>query len=844
MLELPLAMRVRLFLCITLLLLCHPQLWPQAVTMQFPQAEQQHPAAAAASPQAADSSAPPASALPDAPDLDSTLPEAHVVPMPPKGTPVKLIADTQTRSSAEHANIYTLDGHVVIYYRNYIVHADHATYNDNSSEIVAYGHMIVDGGADDEHFESTHGTINVQDDTGHFYDVQGTLGVREVRKGKAVFTSPNPYAITGKEVFQLGKGKYRVFHGTMTSCRLPDPDWRVFSNNILLGDSKATTSNAVFQMLHVPIFYLPYLTHPVGENMRESGILLPYFGNNTTKGLLLGEGFYLTLGRSADLTVESQYFSKRGFAPAGMFRYKGLGENFANIHFHSLLDRGFQSSPGVFVNQGGIDIVGDGRYDFDPDTRAVIDAEYLSSYIYRLTFEENYAIAINSEVKSQAFVTHADHDIWTSVRTNRYQSFQGSAVPGDEIRIIHLPEIDVDAADRQIGVSPFVWGVSGSAAALSRYEYPSFRTTAEVPRTDIYPRLSMPLHFDGWSVRPEAAVRETWYGKSQYPVSLDQFPTIRSAGTSRTDIETGVEFRPPALERDFSAPWLRHLLGGDLRHAIEPDIQYRYVTGINNFRDILRFDDVDVASNTNEIFYSMTQRLFLRHLHPHPCKGDEALGPDDLCGGGTVDWISWQLGQKYYFEPDFDHAITRKTPNSLLTTLDLTGVDFLSGPRHYSPIISRLRIQTSAATNAEWDLDYDTKTGRITSSNVYAGYQHGDYRFQFGDSYLNSPVGVSPGTAPPAPGTNNSYNQIHLAAVYGSETKPGLSLGVNSAYDLVHEQLQYGGLQTVYNWNCCGLGFGLRRFSLGSVRDDTEYIYFFNLAGFGSLGTAHLARIF
>jgi len=96
---------------------------------------------------------------------------------------------------------------------------------------------------------------------------------------------------------------------------------------------------------------------------------------------------------------------------------------------------------------------------------------------------------------------------------------------------------------------------------------------------DIYPRLSMPLHFDGWTFRPEAAVRATWYGKSQFPAGLEQIPVVRGAGTSRTDVETGFDFRPPALERDFSAPWLEHLLGGDVRHTIEPDVSYRYVTG-------------------------------------------------------------------------------------------------------------------------------------------------------------------------------------------------------------------------------------------------------------------------
>ncbi|MGC2620342.1 MAG: LPS assembly protein LptD, partial [Acidobacteriaceae bacterium] len=517
-------------------------------------------------------------------------------------------------------------------------------------------------------------------------------------------------------------------------------------------------------------------------------------------------------------------------------------------------------------------------------------------YVYRLTFEEDYAIAIDSEVKSQAFVTHEDRDTWVSLRMNRYQNFQNANIPGDEVRILHLPEIDVDAADRRLGgaasETPLMWGFSGSAAALSRYDYPSFRTSASVPRVDFSPRISAPLHFDGWTFRPEAAIRETWYGKSQDNADLEQIPIVHKEGLARTDVAMGFDLRPPALERDFTAPWLERFLKADVRHTIEPDLQYRYVTGINNFRDVLRFDDVDVASNTNEAEYGLTQRLFLRNVRPRPCRKDEAPGSGAAaaatgdqaegepaaaipgssplavaewggnsgnmangsgeavaqaadahaqCGSGTREWITWRVAQKYYFEPYFDHALTRGTPNPLETTLDFTGVDFLTEPRHNSPVISRLRMQTTTATDVEWDLDYDVKEGKITSSNVFAGYQNGMYRFQFGDSYVNVPLGTTPlTTARPitltSPDVRNPFNQIHLLGVHGAASKLGLSEGLSAAYDLVHQQLQYGSAQAQYNWNCCGIDFQYRRFSLGSIRDDTEYFWSINLAGFTNVG--------
>ena len=179
---LPLVMRARIFLCITLLYLCHPQLWPQAVTKQFP------PAAGA--PNAV------ADELPDDPSAAADIPVAKVIPAPQTGVPVEIHANKQR----EQNNVYTLTGNVLIAYKSYIVQADTVTYNRDTGDIVAEGHLIVDGSPDNEHITATHGMMNLDEDTAHFYDVVGTLGVAAIGPhSRMVFTSPNPFAITGRE---------------------------------------------------------------------------------------------------------------------------------------------------------------------------------------------------------------------------------------------------------------------------------------------------------------------------------------------------------------------------------------------------------------------------------------------------------------------------------------------------------------------------------------------------------------------------------------------------------------------------------------------------------------------
>ena len=269
------------------------------------------------------------------------------------------------------------------------------------------------------------------------------------------------------------------------------------------------------------------------------------------------------------------------------------------------------------------------------------------------------------------------------------------------------------------------------------------------------------------------------------------------------------------------------------------------MTGVNHFPETLRFDLTDALTDTSEVEYGLTQRLFLRHLHPVPCKGDEALGPAKTCGGGTVDWLTWTVAQRHYFDPTFGGAVVAGQRNVFTSTLDLTGVAFVSGPRSSSPVISRLRLRTTSATDLQWDLDYDVHSGRLSASNLFASYRLRSYFFSLGDARLFNllPQVTSLPNAPNpnSTSTESAFNQLHLAAIYGSPTKHGFSGGMNLGYDLVENQRQFLGAQGGYNRDCCGFAVEVRQYSLGSgvnqIRNDTQYLFSFTLAGVGSAGS-------
>ena len=770
--------------------------------------------------------------LPDDPGQE-ILPLAQIEPAPPAGAPVRWEArrQSQSRTSGE----WVLEGDVVGYYDGYVLHASKVIYHPSSSEVEVEGPLSLDGGPEDIHLTAERGDLRINMHTARFFNVHGSLGVRTAGR-TTVYSTANPFRFSGRVLLQMGDGNYRIVDGAMTNCRLPRPDWQIISRSIDVSNRIASTRSSSFRFLGIPLFYLPYLRHPIDDTGRESGLLIPVVSNSSIKGFIVGEQAYWAINRSMDMVVGSEYFSKRGWAPNGDFRYKGAGDDHLLVRWNALFDRGVEQAvaatattpaSAVLVNQGGVDVAAQGRKDLGAETRVAGIVEYLSSYVYRLVFNDNFSQAISSEVASNVSLTHSANGLLPSVSLERFQAFANS-VTGAEVRIIHLPNARYDALDRPLGDSPFYAGASASVGYLNRSE-PHFHAR-NLGRMDLYPHLSLPLNADGWSLVPALALRNTFYSASQYPDltgARNGVPSIRHELLDRADVEASADLRPPVLLRDFSVSGWNRIL----RHVIEPQISYRYVNGIGyKAQNVIRTDTTDIAADTNELGYSLTQRLYLRPIHPQPCAAADGAAPGSGCPPPSREWASWQIAQKYYFDPSFHGALIPGRRNVFDTTLDLTPISFLTKNRNLSPVISRMRFEAIDNLRIEWDLDYDPKAGRMGADNVFAGYSFGRTTVGIGHALLNAvdEAGSSASTI--------KSQQLQPFFTIGKPTRAGFNLAANGGYDFVQGQVQYAGVQANYNWNCCGLSFGYRRFELGSVRDETQYLYSFTIANFGSVG--------
>ncbi|HEV7553764.1 MAG TPA: LPS assembly protein LptD [Candidatus Angelobacter sp.] len=763
------------------------------------------------------------------------------------------------RECEQAGKIYTLRGDVQIQFAGYTFHGDLVTYDSASGDVTAKGHASLNGGQRDIHISASEGTYNLHSQTGKFYDVHGSTGARF--KGRSVtLTSSSPLSFSGKLVEQTGPDEYVLHHGSVTSCELPHPKWTFTAARIILKvGSSAHVYNTTFRLKGVPVFYLPYASPPVERLGRESGFLIPNFGTSNTKGTVIGDAFYWAINRSMDATLGGEYLSKRGWAFQENYRYRPNELSFINLTYFGVLDRGITTTSvnqaGQTVSQtakqGGEDVKLNAATTFAHDVRGVASIDYLSSFIFRLAFTENFSQAVDSEVKSAAFLTKNVQGFSFNGFVARYQNFQ-SSTNNNAITILHAPGVELSSVDRKFFGMPIYWSYDVDGGGLRRSQ-PGFVTPGLVGRLDVDPAVSLPIFFKGWTFRPEVQLRNTIYSQQQ--------STVQSVSIAHHDlfnrrtIASSIELRPPVLSRIFDGT----VAGRKLKHTIEPRIVYRYTNGVEKFSSIIRFDFRDILSNTNEVEFGLLQRLFTRRERSG-CKQETVVSntaapaktPSRAAAcspAGADEFISWEVKMKYFADPTFGGAVVPGTRNVLTTTAAFTGIAFLTDPRRFSPVVSRLRVRTSSNSDLEWQLDYDSKKGRINSSTLYTGFHFGDFFVGASHAYLQVPGEVvddpvtgaalptciphvfnQPACVPPL------FNQVRAQLGYGSPTKRGWSAATNIGFDREFNLLQYSAAQTSYNWDCCGVSFEYRRFSLGSVRNENQYRFAFTLANIGSFG--------
>jgi LPS-assembly protein len=229
-------------------------------------------------------------------------------------------------------------GNVEIYYNNYILTADKVTYDQTLNKLTAEGNAQL---------KDPNGQITRAD------VFEATDDFRDAFIQKLSVITADDTRIAAERAIRKEGNVTEFEKGKFTPCRnepgMP-PLWCVGAARIIHDQAAGTITyqDAQFQLLGVPIIFLPYFQHPDPSVKRQSGFLMPSYSQSTTLGFSVEVPYYFALAPNYDFTFRPKVFTERGVLWQGDWRHR-LATGQYTINFAAIDDEtgpGFNSDLG------------------------------------------------------------------------------------------------------------------------------------------------------------------------------------------------------------------------------------------------------------------------------------------------------------------------------------------------------------------------------------------------------------------------------------------------------------------------------------------------------------------
>lgn len=738
---------------------------------------------------------------------------------------LEIQADVQEKVGS----LYRLRGHVVIRYRDMTLKADEVTYDDDSGEATVTGNVELVRATETVRAES--GTYNLRTGVGKFIRVRALVQIKP-EPDPDLLLSPNPFYFEAAWVERRADGSYVAHHGWVTNCTPESAKWklRAARADIRPGE-RVTLFASSFHLGPIPLLFSPYFTLPRERRPRRTGFLLPAAGNNSRKGVTVGEGFFWAINAHADLLIGAEYFSKRGWSRQAQLRVLPTAGSSVLVTYFGVSDRGIVTPAGARIDQSGefAHVFTEGS--LGRGFRGVADITHLSSLRFRLGFSETFNEAVVSEVHATAFLSNNPDTYYFNGFFRRYRNFEIlqlldplAPLPESAVTLTNAPAFEFGSRPRALPRLPLYLSFDTSVSGVRRSDR-RIQTPALVQRFDLYPRATFPLLRSPYlHLTPTVGFRYTHYG-----ARLVDAPTVPGCAPDgrvgprvlncplrRLLGEASLDLRLPSLARIYERPTSRY------KHVVETQAVYRYVNGTRNFEQLLRLDETDILTDTSEIEYAVTNRLFSRRAGRPPAPAATPAGGDSV-----QEVFSWRLAQKYFFDPDLRGALLPGRRNLVAALASLTGYAWADSPRRFSPLVSTLKITPGRRYDTEWRLDYDVGRNKAVNSRVtLSTLLWREFRASLAHFVTRNDPLLQPRS-----------HQLRFLVSYGQLNRRGLNAAFGATWNIRQDFFQNTMVQVAYNWDCCGIAFEFRRLGLGPLRSENQFRLAFTVANLGTFGT-------
>ncbi len=554
-----------------------------------------------------------------------------------KDTPIHVEADSVEGVSGDKA-VY--QGDVVVTQGNKKITADTITLHQQENIAVAEGNV---------HFSD--GQVETVSDKATT-SLDTDLATLEVAKYQFLCESGRGDAAV---IHRTGKNFYKLEDGSLTSCPEGNNAWRLKASSIEIdqNDEEATFYNPRIEIAHVPVFYLPYLTVPIGDT-RKTGFLFPSVSLDTRDGFGMEVPIYWNLAPNYDLRTNFNYMEKRGTQLDAAFNYlTEFGKGGIDLEYLPE-DEKFKEKGerwGVSWTHSG---VLQEAWKFNVEYSEVSDISYFSDLSSGIGNREDGQLLQSGEVsyRSQSWDT-----------TLRVRDFQVLSTGTYPYRL--MPQIEYNYYAPQF-YSKLDFDL---LSHVSRFETDD-NDSPSATRLHFEPTLTLPLATTWGSLTAEAKLYQTYYEQD--------IDGITDTDDSTKDLEeqasrTIPQFRVHSgivLQRDNS------LITG-YTQTLEPQVQYLYVENkdqsdiysgydttklqldYNGLFRSQKYSSIDYIAPANQISYGASSRFFDEDFRERMNISfgqivylDDSYN-DDVSGDTSSSYSAWALETEFNYDDTY-----------------------------------------------------------------------------------------------------------------------------------------------------------------------------------------------
>jgi lipopolysaccharide assembly outer membrane protein LptD (OstA) len=682
-------------------------------------------------------------------------------------------------------------------------YADRIDYYQDTHKMVAVGHVQLSQA--DTIISADRMEFNTETRTGVFYNAWGMASLGD-RVDKVFFGGMEPdMMFEGQTVEKIGPKSYKVTRGRFTTCVQPTPRWEITSSSVIITlEHYAVLRNPIIRVKHVPVFYLPIIYYPTKKEDRATGFLLPTYGSSTLRGFTFSEAFFWAINRSQDLTLMYDWFKKTGQGFGGEYRYVRTPASQGYFSAYSLNEHEYTDQSGTLQPaKRSYQLRGAANEVLTPHLRAGGRITWFTDVVTQQSYNANILDASRSQ---RTIVGNLVGSWWGSTTRGSFERNEYFSNNTDSSLMGAAPRVTFSRGERPVGGLPIYFGLGAEYVNLQRGNTnASGSTTDLVSRVDVSPTVRIPFtKFPFLSVNSSVSWRGTYWNQSWDP----ETHAILEPSISRRLFDLQSNISGPVVNRIFDTP--KSGYAEKLKHTIEPFLNLRYTTSVDNFYRIIQWESVDsIVGGVTQATYGVNNRLYAKRKRA----GGAATAREILNVGISQTYYSDARASQY--DPKYGTSFT--------------GVQ----PYNFSPIAITARTTPADDVNATMRAEIDARYKILRTVSAAGNYTAGGWLRTSAGWSLTRFI-TADGLSDPTRLNNFLNGALNLRRTdnhYGGN----YSLNV----DVHNSQFVQQRLTLYYNAQCCGFAFDYQTYNFGElsglrVPKDTRFNFSFTLAGIGS----------